>query len=103
MSLAALHFWQTRSTKARLARVINASAGLLLGVWSPDRGGKAAAGVLAVVTILATAASTHTPHRALTVAEADRPTRLGALRPQPVNLALLAPANVAAAPLIYQQ
>ncbi len=88
--------------RAKLARGINASAGLLLGVWSPDGGGKAAASALAVITVLATAASTQIPHRAFDFADA-RLTQTRAERARPLNLALLAPANVAAAPQIYQQ
>ena len=88
--------------KARLARGINASAGLLLGVWSPDGGGKVAASALAVITVLATAASTQIPHRSPEPAGA-RLTQTRAERARPLNMALLAPASVAAAPQVYQQ
>ncbi len=103
MSLAASPSLDTTLLKARLARAINVCAGLLLGVWSPDGGGKAAASALAVVTVLCVAASTRTPPHTLTPAEGARPAQAHSLRPQAINLALLAPANVAAAPLVYQQ
>jgi len=101
MSLAASPSFDTTLLKARLARAINVSAGLLLGVWSPDGGGRVAASVLAVVTLMAVTASTGNPHRPLASAVSARQAR--ALRPQAINLALLAPANVAQAPLVYQQ
>ena len=103
MSLAASPLSGADLLKTRLARAINSSAGLLLGVWSPDGGGKAAAGVLAVVTVLATAASTQLPHLPVTPAEGARMAQAHGLRPQPVNYSLLAPASVAQAPLVYQQ
>ena len=103
MSLAASPSFDTALLKARLARAINAGAGLLLGVWSPNGGGKVAASVLAVVTVMAVAASTRIPPHTLTPAEGARLAQTQTLRPQSVSLALLAPASVATAPLVFQQ
>ena len=103
MSLAASPSFDTMLLKARLARAINVCAGVLLGVWSPDGGGKAAASALAVVTVLAMAASARIPFHPLTPTEGARLAQLHTLRPQAVNLALLAPASVAEDPLVYQQ
>ena len=93
----------TAPLRARLARAINSSAGRLLGVWSPDGGGKLAASALAVVAVMAMAASTENPRRPLAQARGGRPAQGQAGRVRPLNPSLLEPANLAMAPQVYQQ
>jgi spore germination cell wall hydrolase CwlJ-like protein len=86
-----------------LARAINASAAMTLGVWSPDGGGKLAASALALLTVLSMAASTQIPRHNLDDQNARRLAQTRAERGQPLNIALIEPASVAIAPQTYQQ